>query len=61
MSQSTSRVGKLREDAYFSELDRQLLADLHELMVEAGEAACTKEDEKSPQVQHERTQEAATT
>lgn len=38
MSPITSRVGKLREDAYFSELDQRLLADLHELMVQAGEA-----------------------
>lgn len=61
MSQTTSRVGKLREDAYFSELDQQLLADLHELMVEAGEAVCTTENDKPTQVQNERTLETATT
>ncbi len=61
MSQTTSRVGKLREDAYFSELDQQLLADLHELMVEAGEAVCATEDDKSTQVQNERALETATT
>lgn len=61
MSQNTSRVGKLREDAYFNELDQQLLADLHELMVEAGEAVCTTEDCKPSQVQSEKTLERAKT
>jgi len=61
MSQTTSRARKLREDAYFNELHQQLLADLHELTVEAGEAALTKEDNKSTQVQHEKTKEVATT
>jgi hypothetical protein len=51
MSQTSSRVGKLREDAYFSELDQQLLADLHELMVEAGEAVRQEGDEK---LEHDR-------
>lgn len=61
MSQTTSRARKLREDTYFNELHQQLLADLHELTVEAGEAALTKEDNKSTQVQHEKTKEVATT
>lgn len=47
MSKSPSRVGKLREDAYFNELDRQLLEDLHELMVEAGEAVAVHGEIKS--------------
>jgi hypothetical protein len=59
MSQTSSRVGKLREDAYFSELDQQLLADLHELMVEAGEAVHQGEDEKLEQDRHETLSEAA--
>ena len=61
MSQTTPRARNLREDAYFNELHQQLLADLHELTVEAGEAASTKEDKKSTQVQHEKTKEVATT
>jgi len=60
MSQITSRVGKLREDAYFSELDQRLLADLHELMVQAGEAVRANDDKKSAQVKDERAQKAAT-
>lgn len=60
MSQTTSRVGKLREDAYFSELDQRLLADLHELMVEAGEAVCTKGEDKPTQLHIERTLNAVT-
>ena len=59
MSQTSSRVGKLREDAYFSELDQQLLDDLHELMVEAGEAVHQREDEKLEQDRHETLPEAA--
>jgi len=60
MSQTSSRVGKLREDAYFSELDQQLLADLHDLMVEAGEAVCRPTDEQQVQERVGSSQEANT-
>jgi hypothetical protein len=42
-TQPASRVGKIREDAYFNDLDQVLLADLRDLMIQTGEAVSYEE------------------
>lgn len=44
ISQPASRVGKIREDAYFNELDQVLLAELQKLMELSGEATKYADD-----------------
>jgi hypothetical protein len=48
-TQPASRVGKIREDAYFNDLDQVLLADLRDLMIQTGEAVSFDEQSKSNQ------------